>query len=216
MKPASPHPIHEAWLAEARALMREREEEPLHVTQVTRLALQLFDALAPLHGLGTKDRRLLHAAALLHDIGWSKEPSGRKHHKIAAHIIREHDWRRAPSKWVEMAACIVRYHRGAPPSSRHRRYMSLTADCRQLVSKLAALLRIADGLDRLHLGRVERLQADIETEEVALMVQGTEDLSAEIQGALRKADLFEKIFRRHLRITQTPADGKLGRNFSSK
>ena len=56
-----------------------------HTSQVTRLALRLFDQLQPLHNLGTQERDRLHYAGLLHDIGWIE--GWREHHKVALRII---------------------------------------------------------------------------------------------------------------------------------
>src|SRR5258707_691567 len=60
--------MNAAGLEEVRAFMREMEAQPLHVTHVTQLALQLFDGLVALHGLGEWERGLLETAGYLHDI----------------------------------------------------------------------------------------------------------------------------------------------------
>ena len=57
-----------------------------HARQVATLSLELFDATAELHGLGSDDRELLEFAALLHDIGEHVASSG--HHKHGAYLVR--------------------------------------------------------------------------------------------------------------------------------
>ena len=42
-----------------------------HAEQVCRLSLAIYDDLSSVHGYGKRTGRLLAAAALLHDIGWS-------------------------------------------------------------------------------------------------------------------------------------------------
>ena len=70
-------------------LLRVWERRPRHVFHVANLALQLFDQLASLHGLGERDRLMLESAALLHDIGASG-PGREEHHKESARLIRKH------------------------------------------------------------------------------------------------------------------------------
>src|ERR1700690_2031937 len=80
-------------LEEVLNLMRAMESRPLHVTHVTTLALQIFDSLVALHGLGAPERLLLEAAGYLHDIGHQFDHLGTGHHKESARMIREHPWR---------------------------------------------------------------------------------------------------------------------------
>src|SRR5436309_9308626 len=59
---------------EALAFMRELERRPAHVEDVARLADQLFGQLFDLHGPGPRERLVLEAAALLHDLGQGHDP----------------------------------------------------------------------------------------------------------------------------------------------
>ncbi len=190
----------EAALEEVRLLVQERDEEPPHVEHVSNLALQIFDQTQTLHGFHEVERWMLHAAALLHDIGWAEAVEGRKHHKISARMIRQHPWKRVPKAWITQIACIARYHRRALPRDKHRGFAELSGEDRERVMKLAAILRVADGLDRAHLRRVQRVRTRISSEQVTLMLEGASDLREEIKGATRKADLFEVAYGRALEI----------------
>ena len=141
---------------------------------------------------------MLHAAALLHDIGWSV--SGSRHHKIAAQMIRDHSWKLVPREWVDQVACMVRYHRRSPPGVHHRHYMALAHDQKLRVGRMAALLRVADGLDRSHLARVKQVKAQIESDKVHLKIMGAAELDSEVSAARKKADLFRIAYRKDLEI----------------
>src|SRR5262245_37982265 len=109
---------------EALAFMRELELRPVHVEHVARLAMQLFDQLVELHGLGPRERLQLEAAALLHDIGQARDPQGQDpqaggHHKRAARLIRERRWTHFSPAEVEVIAQLARYHRKAMPETAH-------------------------------------------------------------------------------------------------
>jgi exopolyphosphatase / guanosine-5'-triphosphate,3'-diphosphate pyrophosphatase len=127
-----------------------------HARQVRRLALRLFDALGQRLGLTREDRAVLADAALLHDIGY--HISYERHHKHSYHLILHAELLgMSPAEQV-IVANLARYHRGAPPKKKHRNYGTLDGDMRRRIKRLAALLRVADGLDRGHSGAVRALR----------------------------------------------------------
>jgi len=142
---------------EVLALMRAMETRPIHVTHVTNLALQFFDALAEVHGLGERERVLLEAAGYLQDIGHQFDHLGNGHHKESARMIREHPWEHFAPEDVRIIALVARYHRKAMPDKEDPFFAELPGPDRRLVQTLAALLRLADSLDRSHEQYVARL-----------------------------------------------------------
>ena len=56
-----------------------------HFSQVTKLALEIFDGLTTAHRLGFEERYWLECASILHDVGLSQSASG--HHKKSAKLI---------------------------------------------------------------------------------------------------------------------------------
>ena len=163
-----------------------------HQRHVARLALVLFERLAPLHGLAPGDRDLLWAAAMLHGIGRFVAETSR--HKHAAYLIRNtplEGWR---DDERELIAQIARYYRRAMPKPSHLEYAALAPADRRRVELLAALLRIADGLDTRHLGAVADVSATPEAGRVVVAAQADGDVSSELDAAMGKADLFERAF----------------------
>lgn len=128
-----------------------------HARHVTRLAISLFDQLADLHGLTPADRRLLIAGSLLHDIG--QHISYRKHHKHSLYLILHSEIPGISPSELPLVALVARYHRQAPPSEDHYLFGDLDDDDRSRVTRLTAILRVADSLDREHLQRVESVEA---------------------------------------------------------
>lgn len=174
-----------------------------HARQVERLADELFNATQPLHHLNLKARRLLLRAALLHNTGMLVEVN--RHHKHSYRLIKETPLPDFTDKQRHEIACIARYHRRALPSTSHEEFAALGSSARKRVSALAALLRIADALDFNHDGRVLHLFAqeefcDKETWTISLQARPLADLDLEIEHAYEKADLFEKVFKRKLRL----------------
>jgi exopolyphosphatase/guanosine-5'-triphosphate,3'-diphosphate pyrophosphatase len=130
--------------------------EAPHAQHVRELALQLFDAIGERLGCGAADRSALADAALLHDVGY--HINYQKHHKHSYHLILHADLLGVPPTEQVVIANVARYHRGAPPRRKHRNYGALDKRLRVRIKRLAALLRVADGLDRGHVGAVARLK----------------------------------------------------------
>jgi exopolyphosphatase / guanosine-5'-triphosphate,3'-diphosphate pyrophosphatase len=187
----TPDPLNQGVLA----LFTAFESEPEHPRHVALLACALFDALQSWHQLAEGDRRLLEAAALLHDIGWTETaPHGRAHHKVGARMIRSHPWPGVAPADVNFIAQLARYHRKALPSSEHVHYNALPPADKARLRVLAGLLRIADGLDRRHLQRVRGVAAAVNPGLIVLNISGEVDLTAELEAAARKSDLLRLEF----------------------
>ncbi|HMO26572.1 MAG TPA: HD domain-containing protein, partial [Tepidisphaeraceae bacterium] len=179
-------------------LARRCDWHKTHSEQVARLTMRLFDELKPLHGMTALERELIEYGALLHDIGWHIGRDG--HHKHSMYLILHGDLKSFSREEVGIIANIARYHRKTPPARKHERYMELQPASRKIVRAGAALLRIADGLDRSHSGVVTDLRCRVEGKRVRVTVQTRADPQLELWGAQRKADLFERVFRCKLRI----------------
>jgi len=169
-----------------------------HAEQVRRLSCELFDALAGPLALPADDRPLLEAAALLHDIGYAV--SHDQHNKHSHHIIIHTDLPGFDPQERRIIAAIARYHRGSLPRPKHPEIAGMSPAERNTVSRLAALLRVADGLDRSGAQRVRALALEVTSDEVVARIAGDSALDAEVYGARKKADLFEEAFARRMRI----------------
>ncbi len=171
-----------------------------HSYQVTRLALQLFDELQSLHGLGAEERFWLRCGALLHDIGWIE--GQQRHHKTSLRIILETPHLPFDRQERHIIGSIARYHRGALPKDKHEHFAALDAEERRSVTILAALLRVADGLDRTHRNVVEELTCELSPQQITVRCATRGYAEAEREQALAKGSLLEQIFDRELVIEQ--------------
>jgi exopolyphosphatase/guanosine-5'-triphosphate,3'-diphosphate pyrophosphatase len=180
------------------AFMREAEARPAHVQHVAELALQLFDQLAPLHGLGARERLLLEAAAHLHDIGHRSPTPGPGHHHESARLIRERPWKQFSAQEVEIIAQVARYHRKAMPEMSHDEFKALPDWDRRVVQRLAAILRLADAFDRSHAQHIERVVVELPVNRMVLQLKSLGPVLREVLAAHSKGDLARAVFQRDL------------------
>jgi exopolyphosphatase/guanosine-5'-triphosphate,3'-diphosphate pyrophosphatase len=172
-----------------------------HSQQVARIALSLFDQMQPLHGLGPDDREMLEYGALLHDIG--QHVSRKGHHRHAAYLVEHAQLRGFAPDEIDFLAALVRHHRRGEIKTSEPRAAALDKSAREQLRKLAALLRLADGLDRGRRGVVGAVDVEAGGDLVVLRVHADEDPELELWGVRRRRDLFEKVFHRELEATAT-------------
>jgi exopolyphosphatase/guanosine-5'-triphosphate,3'-diphosphate pyrophosphatase len=168
-----------------------------HSVQVAELTSMLFSDLRELHRLGDDERRLLLAAALLHDIGQYVSYKG--HHKHSLYLIANSELPGLLPRDMLVVANIARYHRKSEPAMHHEAYAALPDDDRQKVRLLAALLRVADALDRDHMQRVKRVRAIIKGPELILELEASGDLLLERWALQRKSEFFTRVYARTVR-----------------
>ena len=172
-----------------------REE---HAEQVAHLSLSLFDQLPDLHRLGEEERALLHAAAMLHDVGTFV--SYNRHHKHSYYLLYHADLPGYTDRERELIATIARYHRRSSPKDGHEEFQRLTPQERVVVRTLAAILRVADGLDRGHRRHIRSLTARQWGNGVHIDVKAERGSDLEVWSARQKADLLEEIVGGPIRI----------------
>jgi len=172
---------------------RYRFDRP-HAEQVTRIALSLFDQLAEPLGLDPTTRPLLESAALLHDVGYYVAYD--RHHKHSYHLIAHSAIAGLTQRELAIIAATARYHTKALPKRGHEAWVAVEPPDRATVRALAALLRIADGLDRGRDERVIGVRAEDDGTRTRITVHGKGDLHAETYGFNKKKDLFEETFGR--------------------
>lgn len=175
-------------------LARRSEWHQAHHEQVARLCMALFDQTHSLHGLGTEERELIEYGALLHDIGLHIAREG--HHKHSQYLILNGNLKNFTPEEVRIIANIARYHRKSLPSRDHPEFAALSKRARRIVRVGAALLRIADGLDRSHCGVVSSVKVKVGRDELTVTLQARGDAELELWGARRQMALFEDVFDR--------------------
>jgi exopolyphosphatase/guanosine-5'-triphosphate,3'-diphosphate pyrophosphatase len=201
---ATQHHLRDLRRRSVMHLMELTDEHPDHSREIARLALRLFDELRPVLDLEEPDaaRELLEAGALLCNVGSFISHSG--HHKHSYYVVRNSEHLAGfTDREIELVAQVARYHRKSAPKSKHSEWSALRRDDRELVRTLAAVLRIAIGLDRSHDRRVADVAADVDDDAVRIWLHPRDGTSVELEAHsadLRK-DLLEEVLGRDVRVT---------------
>jgi len=179
--------------------------EAEHADHTRMLCLRLFDDLKRLglHSYGVDERELLDYAAITHDIGTFLSHSN--HQKHAYYLIRNSDLLGFNDTEIEVIANVAMYHRKGIPRRKHLNLAAFTKSEIRRVSTLAAMLRLAEGLDRGHLGTVKDVSFSIakSPRRFVLTLYSEADCQLEIWGVNNNKDLFEYVFEAPLEVQVT-------------
>jgi len=173
------------------------DADKIHSEHVTELALQLFDQLSPIYQFASQDRELLRAAALLHDIGY------------ATGQVTEHPWKSRQlvlekglagyEQWqVKLIGLLCLYHSFVEPGLAQLEFRQLSSIDRNRIRRSAALLKLADGLDRRHQGQVTGISCKIDERAVLCILSCNGEAEPEINRACQRAVLFKQTFGREI------------------
>ena len=139
------------------------DPDPEHSKLVATLTLNIHDGLVKdgvIQSNGNS-RRLLEAAAILHDVGRAKATRG--HHKKSWRMICKLP---VPLGWtneeIRAVAAIARYHRGALPRADHRCLAGIPQSSRNRILRMAGVMRFAHAFDVSHDRNVQRMEVGAE------------------------------------------------------
>jgi exopolyphosphatase/guanosine-5'-triphosphate,3'-diphosphate pyrophosphatase len=169
-----------------------------HAQQVARLALAVFDQTRAVHGLGEKERDWLEFGALLHDVG--VHISYERHHRHSYYLIKNGDLRGFDPEEIEVIALVARYHRQATPKKSHDGYGDLSGPRRRAVKTLAAIVRLAEGLDRSHAQAIAGIDLYPRAGEYLARLRAPGDAELELWAAHRHVAPLEAVLGKPIRF----------------
>jgi CHAD domain-containing protein len=190
--------LRAAAMARLRIWASYLDPDFLHSQRVAHLSLSLFDGLKQA-GLmaqnGEHDSRaVLHAAALMHDVGKAK--GDKSHHKDSFRMVRNLN---PPLGWsareLQLAAVVARYHRGELPRPRKKSVQLLELPDRRVVLQLAGVLRLANSLDTRN-GVQRHLKVALDDKVVLVQASGYSPLDRSAEEIAAARHLLELILRR--------------------
>lgn len=177
------------------ALLQKYDANLIHAEQTAKLATSLFDALKPHHDFDEDDRMLLECAALLHDVGYHINFT--KHHRHSYYLIMNSDLDGFSPSQIEIIAWIARFHR-KNFNKKKPEFQTLSESKQNQILTLSSILRVADGLDCSRFAVIDDFNIQVGNKSVKVAFEAKEDAKWEIFEALKRAEAFEKTFKRKL------------------
>lgn len=171
-----------------------------HARHVNRLCMRMFDQLQPIHGYSPFYRRVLHAAAMLHDIGMYIDYYN--HHYHGFYLVMNAELNGLSNRERVLAAYLVGHHRESSFREDWRRYKAVV-ERRDFedIRKLALCLRIAEKLDRSEAGLIRDVEVEIGKKGVALTLYAEGDVELEVSAVAQFRGEFRRLFRKELTLT---------------
>ncbi|HEV2924864.1 MAG TPA: Ppx/GppA phosphatase family protein [Solirubrobacteraceae bacterium] len=170
-----------------------------HTRHVAALALGMFDELAKLglHDGDPRERELLWAASMLHDIGMSIDYDD--HHKHSRYLILNGALPGYSPIETAIIAQAARYHRKGMPVPGPLAALFGDGDAERL-DRCAVLLRLAEDLERSRDQLVRRTTMALRNGEVELHLIADGEPAVPRWAAGRETELFARAFHRGLSV----------------
>ncbi|MCC8107308.1 MAG: exopolyphosphatase [Clostridiales bacterium] len=187
------HSFDEDILAAARSISKRYKASQAHNRNAGDIAVEIFDRMKKVHGLGQRERLLLQIAVILHSCG--KFISLTDVSECAYNIILATEIIGLSHEERAIVAYTVKYN-----TSRFIYYDELETKTDldekeyMIVAKLTAILRIANSLDRTHQQKCGNLTVTLKEHELKISVASQADLSLERGAFEEKVDFFEEVF----------------------
>lgn len=178
-------------ISAARHIGKRYRYDKKHTEQVEKNALIIFDAMRRSHGMDDRDRLLLQLASILHEVG--KYINVTNHSTRSYHIIHTTEIIGLSSEEREIVAYATRFYVQTDLfSDRYFQYMPEKQ--RALVSKISAILRIADVMDASHRQKLKNVSVAFQPDQLSISCDSNEDLTYEMWAFEIKTDLFRQVF----------------------
>ena len=163
-----------------------------HRAFVTKVTLELFDALAPIHRLDEHYRLLVEIASKVDDIGNFISPQG--HYRHSAYILEANPLIGLSDQDNRVIAEVSRYHSSESPDVDEHHYRNMDDEIQLPVAKLAAILRVADSLDDSRQQKISKLELALEGNRLLIYAHASDDLVLEKWAFQRKNKLFTDVY----------------------
>ena len=185
------HNFEEDILATANNIAKRYRCNRNHVEQTAYFALKIFDVVRKPFGLDKMQRLQLQIAALLHECGnFINLHDGARN---SYYIVANTEILGLSHKERMEVANVVKYNPLYLPS---KDKISAELDgCDYIViAKLAAILRIANILDKSHMQKIEDISVTLKDGKLIILAKTYEDISLEAGLFEARADFFEQIY----------------------
>lgn len=159
---------------------------------VSDTALKIFDKMKKFHGLGGREKLLLHIASILEDIG--KAVNIRDHDRLSYHMIKGLDIVGINEEEKHAIASIAYYHNDVLPYEDNGVYSNMDVDERVMVCKLSAILKLANAVHSSHNRKFDDVNVKVSGNQLIITVSTYKNIDLEKWSFNKSKQLFEDVY----------------------
>ena len=187
------HNFEEDILSAARAIAAHYHGNEKRGRSLDTISTKIFDATKKIHGMGKRERLLLRLACILHDCG--KYVNIANAADCSYNIIMRTEIIGLSHIEREIVANVVYYnHTDFVYFEQQEEASDLNREAYLTLTKLTAILRLSNGMDRTHKGKFDELRVSVRDDKMIINVKSGVDLSIERALFKARADFFAEIF----------------------
>lgn len=165
--------------------------DKVHSENVKNLAVSIFDQTLKIHKLKEKEKLYLEVAAILHDVG--KYVDLNEHDIHSYNIISSQNIMGLSNDELKLVANIARYHLDSIPDFSHSNYKILSERERIIVSKLAAILKLAESMDISHKQKIKKVDITNDGSKLLFKIKTDKDILLEKWNFNDNVNFFEEV-----------------------
>lgn len=170
-----------------------------HTECVREFSCKIFDKMKGAHGLGRRERLLLELAAILHDCG--HYVTAKQHLQSSYDLIKDTDIYGLTDEEMLLTAFVARYNEYDIPNHSNAAFASLNEKNRLIVSKLVAIFRLANALDKSQKQKLTDFKVRVEKDLLTIYCQCGANLYLEQWAFDQCAPYFKEVFGYNPKLT---------------
>ena len=166
-----------------------------HSDAVRRFSCRIFDKTKKIHGMDYKSRLILELACILHDAGYYI--NSKEHLDSTFDLVKNIDIYGLTDREVLMVAFLSRYDEYCVPSGDDPEFNRLDKQTRLMISKLVAIFRLSNALDKSQTQKLEDITIKLEKDRLVITSSSDGNLTLEKWAFDLCAPFFQEVFGIH-------------------
>lgn len=163
-----------------------------HSDIVRRFAIKIFDKTKAVHGLPANYRMVLELAAILHDCG--HYVNTKLHTRSSFDLVKNFDVYGLTSSQMRLIAYVASYNEFNTPSFEELDFYRLSETEKICVSKLVAIFRLANSLDKSQRQKFDDIKVRMEHNRLLVTTETNEDSHLEKWAFAQCSPFFKEVF----------------------
>lgn len=163
-----------------------------HGQAVHSCATEIFTRLKRFHGFTNKELLLLQCAAVLHECG--KYVKAKDYYDCSYELIKNFEIFGLTPNELHMIAFIARYNQRVSPTFNQHEMATFTQHQRMIVSKLTAILKIAEAFDKTYQSKITKFKIQLSGNHLTFVIWTNQNFKLEEWSFSNRISFFEEVY----------------------